>query len=107
MASRWRTIRETFRRELAVYRKVMADKRTPRLAKLLLGAAVAYALSPVDLVPDFIPVIGHLDDAVIVPALILAALALIPKELVESYREEERRRLEAADSPTETCQSDS
>jgi uncharacterized membrane protein YkvA (DUF1232 family) len=74
------------RQEISVYRLVLADRRTPLAAKLLLGAAVFYLLSPVDLIPDFIPVIGHLDDLIVVPLLVLAALALIPDDVVADCR---------------------
>jgi len=76
-----------FQRELQLYRNVLADPRTPRLTKILLGAAVAYAVSPVDLIPDFIPVLGYLDDAIIVPALVYLALKTIPKPLLEQHRQ--------------------
>ena len=56
----------------------MKDKRTPLLAKILAAIAVAYALSPIDLIPDFIPVIGYLDDVLLLPILIVAAVKLIP-----------------------------
>ena len=74
------------RREFKVYRLVLQDKRTPKLAKVLLGLALGYAALPFDLIPDFLPVIGHLDDLVIVPALIILALKLIPTEVVEDCR---------------------
>ncbi len=57
----------------------MKDKQTPLLAKILAAIAVAYALSPIDLIPDFIPVIGYLDDVLLLPILIVAAVKLIPE----------------------------
>ena len=62
------------------------DSRTPLLAKIVAGATAAYALSPLDLVPDFIPVLGLLDDLLIVPAGIWLTLRLIPGELMEEFR---------------------
>ena len=75
-----------FRREIRVYQAVLKDPRTPRPAKWLLGMAIAYALSPIDLIPDFIPIIGHLDDAVIVPGLIVLAVHFIPRDVLEDCR---------------------
>ena len=72
--------------ELKVYRLLLGDGRTPMLARVLLGIAVFYTISPVDLIPDFIPIIGILDDIIIVPGLVIIALKLIPKELVEDCR---------------------
>jgi uncharacterized membrane protein YkvA (DUF1232 family) len=74
------------RREVAVYRLVLKDRRTPLLAKLLLGAALAYALSPIDLIPDFIPVLGHLDDLLIVPLIAWVALRLVPAAVMDDSR---------------------
>ena len=63
------------------------DPRVPWYAKVAALAVAAYALSPIDLIPDFIPVIGYLDDVVIVPAGILLAVKLIPAELMSEFRD--------------------
>ena len=68
------------------------DGRTPWHAKAVAAAVAAYALSPIDLIPDFIPVLGYLDDLVIVPLGILLAVRLIPAELMEEFRREARER---------------
>ena len=62
------------------------DKRTPIAAKILIGITVGYLLSPVDLVPDFIPVLGLLDDIIIVPLLITASIKLIPEIVLSDAR---------------------
>ena len=67
-------------------RLAASDPRVPRSAKWLAAAAVAYAVSPIDLIPDFIPVIGHLDDLIIVPALAWLALKQINPELLVELR---------------------
>jgi uncharacterized membrane protein YkvA (DUF1232 family) len=77
---RSRRLVESFKREITVYRRVLRDEQTPPRAKLFLALAIAYACMPFDLIPDFIPVIGHLDDAIIVPALVI--LACVPFQLI-------------------------
>ncbi|ADY50687.1 protein of unknown function DUF1232 [Pseudopedobacter saltans DSM 12145] len=62
------------------------DKRTPVIAKILAGLTVVYLLSPIDLIPDFIPIIGLLDDIIIVPLLISITIKLIPKSVLEDIR---------------------
>ncbi len=86
MLRRLRSVAHTLRREAAVYTLVLRDPRTPRLAKWLLACAIGYAALPFDLIPDCIPVIGHLDDLVIVPGLVVLALQLIPPQVVEAGR---------------------
>ena len=63
-------------------------KDTPILAKAVIGAAICYALSPVDLIPDFIPVLGFLDDVILLPLLIAAAVKLIPAQILCDCREQ-------------------
>lgn len=67
---------------------------TPVIAKITAAAVVAYAFSPIDLVPDFIPVLGLLDDLVLLPAGIWLALRLIPREVLDQCREDAARWLD-------------
>jgi len=62
------------------------DPRTPWYAKLLSGVLVAYALSPIDLIPDFVPILGYLDDLLLLPLGIWVAIRLIPRPLMEEHR---------------------
>lgn len=64
----------------------LKDKKTPVLAKVISGIVVGYALSPIDLIPDFIPILGYLDDAILLPALIALTIHLIPEEVWERNR---------------------
>ena len=64
------------------------DPRVPWHAKAVAGAVAAYALSPIDLIPDFIPVLGYLDDLLIVPAGIWLAAKLVPAALLAEHRAE-------------------
>ncbi len=63
------------------------DRRTPWYAKAIAGLVVAYALSPIDLIPDFIPVLGYVDDVLIVPAGIALAIKMIPQEVLTEARQ--------------------
>ena len=58
------------------------DPRVPRAAHLVLLGVAAYALSPIDLIPDFVPVLGHLDDAVLLPLGLWLALRLVPRQVM-------------------------
>ncbi|HTN60999.1 MAG TPA: YkvA family protein [Devosia sp.] len=62
------------------------DPRTPMAARILAACVAAYALSPIDLIPDFVPVLGYLDDLLIVPLGIIAVVKLIPAPLMIEYR---------------------
>jgi uncharacterized membrane protein YkvA (DUF1232 family) len=81
-----KNIVRAFKRELIVYQRVLRDKRTSRTAKVFLGLAVGYLCMPFDLIPDFIPVVGYLDDIIIVPVLVYIALRFVPSELVAEHR---------------------
>ena len=83
-----RTAVKRVRREVRVWSLVLKDPRTPRVSKWLLGAALVYLASPVDLIPDFIPVLGQLDDLVVVRGLVRLAMRFIPREVVAECREE-------------------
>jgi len=86
MFERLRSLGKTLKSELKVYRLVLEDRRTPTVAKIMLALAVGYLLLPFDLIPDFIPIFGHLDDAVIVPALVFVAIKMIPQEVLDEAR---------------------
>jgi uncharacterized membrane protein YkvA (DUF1232 family) len=65
-------------------------KDTPIIAKISAGLTVMYALSPIDLIPDFIPVLGYLDDLIILPLLISLSIKLIPKEIMRECEEKSK-----------------
>ena len=72
--------------EIDLYRSLFKDPRTPRISKILIGAAVGYIFFPFDLIPDFIPVLGQLDEAIIIPLLIYIALKFIPQIVYEEHK---------------------
>ena len=65
----------------------LKSKKTPLFAKIMAAVTVAYALSPIDLIPDFIPVLGYLDDVLLLPGLVALTLRLIPQEVLAECRE--------------------
>ena len=75
------------KREIAVLASAIQDPRTPVAAKLLGLAVVAYAVSPIDLIPDFIPVLGFLDDAILLPAGIWLVRRMISPEVMAEHRD--------------------
>lgn len=83
----------TIRRDVVAVWIAARDPRVPWYAKLLAAAVAAYALSPIDLIPDFVPVLGYLDDIVIVPAGIFLTVRLIPEGLMDEFRAEAVRRV--------------
>ncbi len=93
MLNKLKKIATQLKQEFEVYRLVLKHPDTPVLAKILLGLAIAYVLMPFDLIPDFIPVIGQLDDLIIVPLLVYIALKMIPDTLVNECREQIKREI--------------
>lgn len=66
----------------------MKKKETPVGAKIIAGLTVAYALSPIDLIPDFVPVLGYIDDIILLPALVTLTIRMIPADVFDVCRKE-------------------
>jgi uncharacterized membrane protein YkvA (DUF1232 family) len=79
---------EALNAQVATVFFAMKHPQTPWLAKVLGTVVVVYALSPIDLIPDFIPVIGYLDDLIILPVLIALTIKLIPKAILDIARQQ-------------------
>ena len=82
----WRERAHKLKQDVVAVALAMRDPRVPWYARALGACIVAYALSPIDLIPDFIPVIGYLDDLVLVPLGLLLMLRLIPPEILAEHR---------------------
>lgn len=93
----WKERAARFKRETYALYLAARDPRVPWYAKLLALVVVGYAFSPIDLIPDFIPVVGYLDDLVLVPLGILLVIRMIPPEVLADCR---RRAREAGEKPT-------
>ena len=78
---------KNLKKEILALYYAYKDPQLSLLPKLLIISTVAYALSPIDLIPDFIPIIGYLDDLIILPLLISISIKLIPVEIMEASRE--------------------
>ena len=76
---------------MAVLYLAARDPRVPWYAKAVAGAVVAYAFSPIDLIPDFIPVLGYLDDLILAPLGIALAIRLIPSDIFSELRRRAER----------------
>ena len=86
MTEKLRALPGRISHEFRVYKLVMKDSRTPKPSKELLMVAFCYAITPVDLVPNFIPVIGYIDDLIIIPTLGFFAVRQVPKEVLAECR---------------------
>ena len=87
MASRLKDWARVIKRDVHALYLASGDARIPWYAKALALAVAAYALSPIDLIPDFIPVLGYLDDVIIVPLGIWLVVSLIPPAIMAEYRD--------------------
>jgi uncharacterized membrane protein YkvA (DUF1232 family) len=87
MLGRWKQWARVIKRDAHALYLAARDPRVPWHAKALAIGVAAYALSPIDLIPDFIPVLGYLDDLLIVPAGIALAVRLIPPDVLAEHRE--------------------
>ncbi|NLS03349.1 DUF1232 domain-containing protein [Rhizobium sp. P32RR-XVIII] len=91
---------KSLKRDIVALWLAARDRRVPWYAKVMAGAVAAYALSPVDLIPDFIPVLGYLDDLIIVPLGILLAVKLVPPQVMAELRAEAASRVSRPTSRT-------
>ena len=90
----WRAKTHNLKREVFALYLACRDPRVPWYAKALAAGVVAYAFSPIDLIPDFIPVVGYLDELVLVPLGVLAVRAMIPAAVLAECRERAETALE-------------
>ena len=88
MLTRIKSWAKDLKRDVGALWIAARSPRTPITAKLVAAAVAAYALSPIDLIPDFIPILGYLDDLVIVPLGVALAIRLIPSALMTAFRAE-------------------
>ncbi len=82
----WRERVRDLKRDVVAIALAVRDPRVPWYAKAVGACVVAYALSPIDLIPDFVPVLGYLDDLVLVPLGLLLVIRLIPPEVLAEHR---------------------
>ena len=90
MQEKLKSIARNLKNEINFYRTLSQDNRVPKISKALLATALFYFLLPFDLIPDFIPVFGHIDDLVIIPLLLYVALKFVPVEVIEEARQKSK-----------------
>jgi uncharacterized membrane protein YkvA (DUF1232 family) len=88
VVKKWKQLSARLKMETFSLYLAYRDPRTPWYARLFAALVVGYALSPIDLIPDFVPVLGYLDDLVLIPAGVWLALRMIPEEVREDCRRE-------------------
>jgi len=87
MFSKWKEKISNLKNDIITLYLAFKDPRISILPKIIIGLTVSYALSPIDLIPDFIPVIGYLDDLLLLPLGIIISIKLIPNEILNELRE--------------------
>ncbi len=87
-------MKSSFVERIQVLAKALKHPECPWYAKVVIGLTLAMALSPIDLIPDFIPLLGHLDDLLLIPVGITIAYALIPPEIIQQAEEEVKQQKE-------------
>jgi len=87
---RWKSAARRLKQEVRALLLACRDRRVPWVARVLAVLVVAYALSPIDLIPDFIPILGHVDDLVLIPLGVALVIRLIPPEILAECRENAR-----------------
>ena len=98
MLEAWKQRARRLEEETAALYFAARDPRTPWYAKWLVAAIVAYALSPIDLIPDFVPVLGYLDDLILIPLGIVLAVRLVPAAVLAESRARARESMEGGKS---------
>ena len=91
LIQRLRERADSLKHEIIAIYYAYKHPETPRLPKVIILITIAYAASPVDLIPDFIPILGYLDDLIIIPALIALSIRLIPRTVMIEAREKAKR----------------
>jgi len=89
--ARWKEKAKQLKNEVYILYQALKDPRTPWYAKAISTLIVAYIVSPIDLIPDFIPVLGYLDDIILVTVVIGMVRKMIPGEVMEEYRQKANR----------------
>src|SRR5512139_1522810 len=96
LLDRWKEQARSLKVEVYALYLAYRDPRVPWFAKLFAALVVGYAFSPIDLIPDFVPVLGYLDDLILLPLGVKIALRLIPSEIMAESREKAREQSRAS-----------
>ena len=94
MLSKWKEFVRKLKQDIYTLYLASRDPRIPFMAKAVLVLTVAYAFSPIDLIPDFIPVLGYVDDLLLLPLGIWLTIKLMPADVLEEYRQKAQQMLQ-------------